>query len=99
MSAETLDAGRGWRRYAGHFAIAFAIPHVVSGIAFACGVGVGWFSAVISGPVFVVAAALVLVEELIELALRRQTPGKAFIDCSSKMAGVSLGLLTWTGWW
>lgn len=94
-----MTAEQGWARYAGHFGIFFAIPHMVSGLAFLFGASAFWFSALVSGPLFLLVGIFVVIEEAVELGVKRQTVGKALIDLASKLSGAFLGLLTWTGWW
>ena len=72
---------------------------IASGIAYLMGVPVGWFSALTSGPLFILVAFGLLVEEVVETICRRQTWQKAVIDFALKTAGVFCGLLTWSGWW
>ena len=85
------DERRGWRRYAGHVAIWFLIPHAIRGM-----VHLAWGadSFLVALPPFLVCSVAVLVilgEEMIELALKRQGPAKTLIDLSA-VFGVPAGI-------
>ena len=89
------DERRGWRRYAGHCAVAFLIPHAVRGIAH---LAWGADSLLVGlSPVLVCCGAVlvVLIWEMYDLYSERQGPAKTLIDLLSKTSGAFAGLAEW----